>query len=112
MIQFSKLGVYRQGLPTQIHSLDEIVQEYGHRVRLATHANFRDFVKKEGLEFYPLGGDPKVLAECRFTTESITSCYMFLPALYRMLCGRCPFIYDDIHFLSGEMFLRMLIYYY
>lgn len=41
------------------------LQEYGHRVRLATHTNFRDFVKKEGLEFYPLGGDPKVLAECR-----------------------------------------------
>uniref|UniRef100_A0A7I4CTX9 sterol 3beta-glucosyltransferase n=1 Tax=Physcomitrium patens TaxID=3218 RepID=A0A7I4CTX9_PHYPA len=39
------------------------LQEYGHQVRLATHANFRDFVKKEGLEFYPLGGDPKVLAE-------------------------------------------------
>ncbi|XP_073389856.1 sterol 3-beta-glucosyltransferase UGT80A2 isoform X2 [Physcomitrium patens] len=39
------------------------LQEYGHRVRLATHTNFRDFVKKEGLEFYPLGGDPKVLAE-------------------------------------------------
>lgn len=39
-------------------------QEYGHRVRLASHANFRDFVKTAGLEFYPLGGDPKVLAEC------------------------------------------------
>jgi sterol 3beta-glucosyltransferase len=39
------------------------LQECGHQVRLATHANFRDFVKKEGLEFYPLGGDPKVLAE-------------------------------------------------
>lgn len=39
-------------------------QEYGHRVRLASHANFKDFVKTGGLEFYPLGGDPKVLAEC------------------------------------------------
>lgn len=35
-------------------------------MRLASHANFRDFVKKEGLEFYPLGGDPKILAECMF----------------------------------------------
>ena len=42
-----------------------LLQEYGHQVRLASHVNFRDFVKKEGLEFYPLGGDPKVLAECR-----------------------------------------------
>ncbi|KAG0489943.1 hypothetical protein HPP92_006806 [Vanilla planifolia] len=38
------------------------LQDYGHRVRLATHANFKDFVLTAGLEFYPLGGDPKVLA--------------------------------------------------
>lgn len=43
-------------------------QHYGHRVRLATHANFKEFVLTAGLEFYfyPLGGDPKVLAECMF----------------------------------------------
>lgn len=38
------------------------LQEKGHRVRLATHANFRNFVMSNDLEFYPLGGDPKVLA--------------------------------------------------
>ncbi|XP_012484574.1 sterol 3-beta-glucosyltransferase UGT80A2 isoform X1 [Gossypium raimondii] len=38
------------------------LQEYGHRVRLATHSNFKEFVLTAGLEFYPLGGDPKVLA--------------------------------------------------
>ncbi|XP_015088035.1 sterol 3-beta-glucosyltransferase UGT80A2-like isoform X1 [Solanum pennellii] len=38
------------------------LQEYGHRVRLATHANFKEFVLTAGLEFYPLGGDPVVLA--------------------------------------------------
>ncbi|KAF3685283.1 Sterol 3-beta-glucosyltransferase UGT80A2 [Capsicum annuum] len=37
-------------------------KENGHRVRLATHANFKEFVLGAGLEFYPLGGDPKVLA--------------------------------------------------
>ncbi|KAL6527737.1 hypothetical protein OROMI_029548 [Orobanche minor] len=41
---------------------DAWVQDYGHRVRLATHSNFKEFVLTSGLEFYPLGGDPKVLA--------------------------------------------------
>ncbi|KAF8411620.1 hypothetical protein HHK36_004177 [Tetracentron sinense] len=36
--------------------------EFGHHVRLATHANFRTFVKSAGIDFYPLGGDPRVLA--------------------------------------------------
>lgn len=34
---------------------------YGHKVRLATHAAFEDFVRSSGLEFYPLGGDPAEL---------------------------------------------------
>eukprot|EP00899_Mesostigma_viride_P020931 jgi/Mesvir1/2883/Mv13959-RA.2 len=39
------------------------LKNYGHRVRLASHANYRDFVTENGLEFFPLGGDPKILAE-------------------------------------------------
>ncbi|KAK4480220.1 hypothetical protein RD792_013282 [Penstemon davidsonii] len=38
------------------------LQADGHRVRLATHSNFKEFVLTAGLEFFPLGGDPKVLA--------------------------------------------------
>ncbi|CAF0751108.1 unnamed protein product [Didymodactylos carnosus] len=30
----------------------------GHRVRLATHKTFENFVRENDLEFYPLGGDP------------------------------------------------------
>jgi hypothetical protein len=40
------------------------LQEFGHYVRLATHANFRTFVKSAGIDFYPLGGDPRIMAQC------------------------------------------------
>ena len=39
------------------------LKEYGHRVRVATHSQLRSFVEQFGLEFYPLGGDPQVLAD-------------------------------------------------
>ncbi|KAJ9246965.1 CAZyme family GT1 [Paecilomyces variotii] len=39
-------------------ALGNELQKFGHRVRLATHAIFEDFVTKAGLEFYSIGGDP------------------------------------------------------
>jgi hypothetical protein len=42
-------------------ALGKALIQYGHRVRLATHENFREFVSKNGLEFYPLAGDPAEL---------------------------------------------------
>lgn len=41
--------------------LGKALKEYGHRVRLATHLTFRDFVKQHGLEFFDIGGDPAEL---------------------------------------------------
>jgi len=35
--------------------------KYGHRVRLATHLTFRNFVIENGLEFFNIGGDPAEL---------------------------------------------------
>ena len=43
------------------------LQEYGHRVRVASHAVYRKFVTSFRLEFYPLGGDPKVRATFKLT---------------------------------------------
>ncbi|KAF9889619.1 hypothetical protein FE257_007127 [Aspergillus nanangensis] len=37
------------------------LQKHGHRVRLATHLVFRDFVLQHGLEFFNIGGDPAQL---------------------------------------------------
>ena len=52
------------------------MQEYGHRVRLATHGNFKEFVLTAGLEFFPLGGDPKILAGCKHSyCYSLTAIY-------------------------------------
>ena len=34
-----------------------------HRVRIATHREFRPMVERAGLEFYPLGGDPHEMME-------------------------------------------------
>lgn len=57
------------GLKTQpMGNIDEVgkfFQACGHRVRLATHSNFKEFVLNAGLEFFQLGGDPKVLAGCK-----------------------------------------------
>ena len=59
------------------------MQEDGHRVRLVTHANFKDFVLDAGLEFFPLGGDAKVLAACK--------CLVGASSLY----GRLFSLYDE-----------------
>ncbi|KAJ5306895.1 hypothetical protein PENANT_c003G01867 [Penicillium antarcticum] len=42
-------------------ALGKELKEHGHRVRLATHLAFRDFVLGSGLEFFNIGGDPEEL---------------------------------------------------
>jgi len=44
-------------------ALAKRLQEFGHYVRLATHVNFHTFVKSAGIDFYPLGGDPRIMAQ-------------------------------------------------
>nr|XP_043636174.1 sterol 3-beta-glucosyltransferase UGT80A2 isoform X2 [Erigeron canadensis] len=62
-LQIVMLIVGTRGDVQPFVAIGKRLQEYGHRVRLATHSNFKEFVLTAGLEFYPLGGDPKVLAE-------------------------------------------------
>ncbi|KAJ5475205.1 Sterol 3-beta-glucosyltransferase UGT80B1 [Penicillium diatomitis] len=42
-------------------ALGKELQKHGHRVRLATHLAFREFVLDGGLEFFNIGGDPAEL---------------------------------------------------
>jgi len=42
-------------------ALGKALKAYGHRIRVATHPTFRDFVKENGLEFFSVGGDPAEL---------------------------------------------------
>ncbi|KAG9122243.1 hypothetical protein FRC07_001470 [Ceratobasidium sp. 392] len=42
-------------------ALGQKLQQYGHTVRLATHATFRQLVKDAGLRFFNIGGDPHEL---------------------------------------------------
>ncbi|XP_051120396.1 sterol 3-beta-glucosyltransferase UGT80A2-like isoform X2 [Andrographis paniculata] len=62
-LQIVMLIVGTRGDVQPFVAIGKRLQDYGHRVRLATHSNFKEFVMTAGLEFYPLGGDPKVLAE-------------------------------------------------
>ncbi|XP_059436707.1 sterol 3-beta-glucosyltransferase UGT80A2-like isoform X2 [Corylus avellana] len=62
-LQIVMLIVGTRGDVQPFVAIGKRLQEYGHRVRLATHANFKEFVMTAGLEFFPLGGDPKVLAD-------------------------------------------------
>ncbi|KAL5351415.1 hypothetical protein ACLOAV_003274 [Pseudogymnoascus australis] len=39
----------------------ELKSKYGHRIRLATHGTFKQFVEENGLEFFEIGGDPTEL---------------------------------------------------
>ncbi|KAL9234889.1 hypothetical protein vseg_009705 [Gypsophila vaccaria] len=61
-MQIAMLIVGTRGDVQPFIAIGKRLQEYGHRVRLATHQNFREFVLTSGLEFFHLGGDPKVLA--------------------------------------------------
>ncbi|XP_062084233.1 sterol 3-beta-glucosyltransferase UGT80A2-like [Humulus lupulus] len=61
-LQIVMLIVGTRGDVQPFIAIGKRLQDDGHRVRLATHANFEDFVLSAGLEFYPLGGDPKILA--------------------------------------------------
>ena len=55
-------------------------------MRVATHAQLRSFVEQFGLEFYPLGGDPQVLADFAVQSKGVQKHVM---AAIRTHCMQC-----------------------
>jgi UDP:flavonoid glycosyltransferase YjiC (YdhE family) len=53
------------------------LQRHGHRVRIASHDVFADFVRQANLEFYPVGGDPSDLMAVSYLTFSFCSFFFF-----------------------------------
>jgi UDP:flavonoid glycosyltransferase YjiC (YdhE family) len=62
-------------------ALGNELQRNGHRVRIATHDVFADFVEKAGLEFYPIGGNPAALMAYMVKNPSL------LPSLQTIMDG-------------------------
>lgn len=62
-LKIAMLVVGTRGDVQPFIALAKRLQEFGHHVRLASHVNFRTFVKSAGVEFYPLGGDPRIMAQ-------------------------------------------------
>ena len=53
-------------------ALGKVLKEtYGHRVRLATHFTFKEFVQQQGLEFFSIGGDPARLMAFMFKNPGL-----------------------------------------
>jgi len=63
-------------------ALGHELQRHGHRVRVATHDVFADFVQKAGLEFYPAGGDPAALMAYMVKNPSL------IPSLQTIMAER------------------------
>lgn len=66
------------------------LQADGHRVRVATHSCFRDYIIAQGLEFYPIAGDPVKLSEFMVKTQGFvipttTELIFQVPAYHSMI---------------------------
>ncbi|QKD57477.2 uncharacterized protein FOBCDRAFT_138738, partial [Fusarium oxysporum Fo47] len=55
-------------------------RDYGHRVRICTDSNFRDFVESQGVEFFNIGGDREALMAYMVKNPGLWPSYASLKA--------------------------------
>ncbi|KAE8374927.1 hypothetical protein BDV26DRAFT_30594 [Aspergillus bertholletiae] len=65
-------------------ALGQELQKHGHRVRLATHLAFREYINETGLEFFNIGGDPAELMAFMVNNPSL------LPDIRTIRSGAIP----------------------
>ncbi|KAI8821048.1 uncharacterized protein EV422DRAFT_50699 [Fimicolochytrium jonesii] len=56
-------------------ALAKALQDYGHRVRIATHETFRTWIRRNAVEFYPIGGDPAELMAFMVENKGVIPTY-------------------------------------
>ncbi|KAK6937675.1 Glycosyltransferase family 28, N-terminal domain [Dillenia turbinata] len=100
-LQIVMLIVGTRGDVQPFIAIGKRLQEFGHRVRLATHSNFKEFVLTAGLEFFPLGGDPKVLAGCKYQRAYLISLNLVTVVLHYFMEYIVRFV---VLFLSLEWY--------
>ena len=65
---YLKLGLLLGDVQPYVALGQRLVKD-GHRVRIATHETFKDFVTGAGLEFFSIGGNPQDLMNYMVKSE-------------------------------------------
>ncbi|KAG9499326.1 hypothetical protein J7337_010146 [Fusarium musae] len=78
------------------------LQKHGHRVRIATHDVFADFVRQSNLEFYPTGGDPSDLMAYMVKNPSL------VPSVSSLMAGDISRKQDMVQEMLGKFWLSCI----